>query len=460
MRYSFPKGFQWGVALSGPQTEGICNKANLNVWDKWYQEEPDRFYNHYSAEIATDTYNRYKEDVELMKKVSLNSMRTSIQWSRLIEDFETCKVSEDGYKFYRDYFQRLKDNDIEPFINLYHFDMPQELMEKYGGFESKHVSELFAKYARVCFELFGDIVKYWITMNEPIVPVEFGYWYDAHKPNKVDPKMGMQVGYNTLLAHTLAVGEFRKLNMDGEIGIILNLTPSYPRSNNEADLNASLDCDAIYNKSFMDPIVLNKFNDRFSQILKENNLEPEKSKDEEELILKTEVDFIGLNYYVPRRVKARLSLVDKNNPWFPDWHYENYEMPGSRNNPHRDNNEIYPKALYDIAKDVQQNYNNKKWYLAEIGISITNEEKLMKNGIIDDKFRTELLKEHLVELHRAIEEGSNCFGVHQWTFIDNWSWLNTHKRRYGLYYLDLETRERTLKKHGIFFKEIIERNGF
>lgn len=460
MKYNFPHEFFWGAALSGPQTEGIKNKANLSVWDTWFQAEPDRFYNRYSAEIACDTYNRYKEDVRLMKDVSLNSIRTSIQWTRLIKDFETGEVDNDGYKFYRNYIEELVNNGIEPFINLYHFDMPDELMNKYGGFESKHVVDLFAIFAKRCFELFGDLVKYWITMNEPIVPIEFGYWYDAHKPNKVDPKLGVQVGYNTLLAHSKAVVEYRKLGLEGEIGTVLNLTPSYPRSDNEADLKAANDCDAIFNKSFMDPIVLGKFNERFKQIATENNLLPERSEAEDIIILNTDVDFIGLNYYVPRRVKARLSSVDKTNPWFPDWHFENYDMPGSRNNPHRDNNEIYPKAVYDIAKDVQENYGNIKWYLAEIGISMTNEDSLMVDNVVNDEFRTELLKEHLVYLHQAIAEGSNCFGVHQWTFIDNWSWLNSHKRRYGLYYLDLDTRERTMKKHGLYFKQIVENNGF
>ncbi len=460
MNYKFPENFYWGVALSGPQTEGKENKPNLSVWDTWYQEEPDRFYNRWSADIACDTYNRYKEDVQLMKAVSLNSMRTSIQWTRLIKDLETGEVDEEGYRFYREYFGELVANDIEVFVNLYHFDMPDELMVKYGGFESKHVVNLFTLFAKRCFELFGDIIKYWITMNEPIVPIEFGYWYDAHKPNKVDPKMGIQVGYNTLLAHSKAVQEYRKLGLNGEIGTILNLTPAYPRSENSEDVKASEDCDAIFNKSFMDPIVLGNFNERFNEIVVENDLSPDRTNEEDSIILNTEVDFIGLNYYVPRRVKARLTAIDKTNPWFPDWHFENYEMPGSRNNPHRDNNEIYPKALYDIAKDVQQNYGNIKWYLAEIGISMTNEESLMVDNVVNDEFRTELLKEHLVCLHEAIGEGSNCFGVHQWTFIDNWSWLNSHKRRYGLYYLDLETRDRTLKKHGLYFKQIIEDNGF
>lgn len=459
--YTFPKDFYWGAATSGPQSEGITNKSNLNVWDKWFKDEPDRFYNHWSADIACDTYNRYKEDVRLMKEISLNSIRTSIQWSRLIKDLETGEVDQDGVEFYNNYINEMIENDIEPFINLYHFDMPAQLMEQYGGFESLNVVDMFVDYAQTCFELFGDRVKYFTVFNEPIVPVEFGYFYDAHRPNKVDPKLGMQVAFNTMYAQAKVVEVYKKMNLGGEIGTILNLTPAYPRSNNPQDLKASNMCDLIFNRSFMDPSVNGEYPKELVDMLGANGLLPNVTKQQLETIKDNTVDFIGLNYYLPRRVCAPKYEFNKSSPWLPDKYFDNYILPGSRNNPHRDGNEIYPKAVYDIAMRVKNEYGNIKWYLAEIGISITNEESLRnEKQIIDDSFRTELLKEHLVQLHKAIESGSNCFGVHQWTLIDNWSWLNSHKRRYGFYYLNLETREREKKAHANWFKELIEKNGF
>ncbi|MGL4589090.1 MAG: glycoside hydrolase family 1 protein [Mycoplasmatales bacterium] len=459
-KYEFPNGFYWGASASGPQTEGIKNKANLNVWDAWFKEEPDRFYKHLSADIACDTYNRFKNDVQLMKAINFNSFRTSIQWSRLISDLETGELDQDGVRFYNEYIDEMINNGIEPFINLYHFDMPDYLMKKYGGFESKHVVDLYAKFAQSCFELFGDRVKYWITFNEPIVPIEFGYFYDAHKPNKVDPKLAFQVGFNTMLAHAKAVNIYKQMNLTGEIGTIVNLTPVYSRSENEHDIKAADMCDLIYNRSFLEPIINGTFPAQLISIAKEFNLVPEYSQSECEEIKRAKIDFVGLNYYVPRRVMAPRYEVNSNTPWMPDRYFDSYAMPGSRNNPYRDNNEIYPKALYDMAMNIKNNYGNIKWYLAEIGISMNNEEELLKDGIIEDDFRTNLLKEHFIQLHKAIEAGSNCFGVHNWTFIDNWSWLNSHRRRYGFYYLDLETRERTLKRNGYWFKEVIKNNGF
>lgn len=461
MKYEFKDGFLWGAAASGPQTEGNTNKSNSNVWDMWFEKNPERFYNQLSSSVACDTYNRYKDDVRLMKDINLNSFRTSIQWARLIDDLEVGTVSADAVEFYNMYINEMIENGIEPIMNLYHFDMPAQLMDKYGGFESKHVVTLFVKYAKTCFELFGDRVKYFTIFNEPIVPVEGGYFYDFHYPNKIAPRLGIQVAYNSILAQAKAVCEYRKLDLKGEVGTTLNLTPAYPRSDNPLDLKASEICDTIFNKSFVEPSINGTFPKLLIMILEDNELLPNYTEDELECIKNNTVDFVGLNYYVPRRVCTPAKAPNMDGPWMPEWYFDHYEMPGSRNNPHRDNNEIYPKAVYDIAKNIQNNYHNIKWYLAEIGISITNEENLRdKDGIIDDSFRTELFKEHMIQLHKAIEEGSNCFGVHQWTFIDNWSWINSHKRRYGFYYLDLETREREIKKHALWFKDMIEKNGF
>ena len=459
MEYKFPEGFWWGAAASGPQTEGIENKVNKSIWDTWFEKEPHRFFKEISSEKVCDTYNRYKEDVKLMKDIGLNSFRTSIQWTRLIKNFETGEVCEDAVRFYNSYIDEMIKNGIEPVMNLYHFDMPTELQEKYGGWESKKTSELFGLFAKRCFELFGDRIKYWTTFNEPIVPVEGGYLYDFHYPNKKDMKLAVQVAFNIMLAHAFAVKEYRKLDLNGEIGVVLNITPSYTRDDREEDKVAAKYADLFFNKSFMDPLVNGYFTKELVEILKEYSLMPTYEEEDKVLILSQKIDFLGLNYYVPRRVKAKEVRDEKlNNPeYFFDYHVNE----SGRFNPYRDKNEIYPKAVYDIAIDVKNNYGNIKWYLAEIGIAMDlNSEGEPIDGLIDDSFRTDLFKEHMVELHKAIDDDSNCFGVHQWTFIDNWSWCNSFNRRYGFYRLDLETGDRILKKHALVFKDIVENNGF
>lgn len=455
----FPENFFWGAAASGPQTEGITNKINKSIWDIWFEKEPERFYNQISPYVVCDTYNRFKEDVKLMKEINFNSFRTSIQWSRLIKDFYTGEVDPDAVRFYNEYIDELIKNGIEPMINLYHFDMPAKLQEELGGWENKKTTELFVIFAKKAFELFGDRVKYWTTFNEPIVPVEGGYLYNFHYPCKKDMKLAVQVAYNIILAHAKAVQEYRRQKLDGKIGVILNLTPTYTRDERAEDKKAAHIADLFFNRSFLDPMVKGDFPQELIEILKEHNMLPETTEEEKNIILNSKVDYLGVNYYVPRRVKA----VEKTPEKFtePEYYFEYHVKENGRFNPYRDGNEIHPVALYDIAKNIQENYNNIPWYIGEIGIAMSlDSEKTLPDGRIDDSFRTNLLIEHLDELHKAIQEGANCFGVHQWTFIDNWSWLNSFKRRYGFYRLDLETGERKIKEHAKWFKEVAKNNGY
>lgn len=455
----FPENFFWGAAASGPQTEGITNKINKSVWDIWFEKEPERFYNQISPYVVCDTYNKFKEDIKLMKEINFNSFRTSIQWSRLIKDFYTGEVDSDAVRFYNEYIDELIKNGIEPIINLYHFDMPAKLQEELGGWENKKTIELFVIFAKKAFELFGDRVKYWTTFNEPIVPVEGGYLYNFHYPCKKDMKLAVQVAYNIILAHAKAVQEYRRQKLDGKIGVILNLTPTYTRDERPEDKKAAHIADLFFNRSFLDPMVKGEFPQDLIEILKEHNMLPETTEEEKSIILNSKVDYLGVNYYVPRRVKA----VEKTPKEFtePEYYFEYHIKENGRFNPYRDGNEIHPVALYDIAKNIQENYNNIPWYIGEIGIAMSlDSEKTLPDGRIDDSFRTNLLIEHLDELHKAIQEGANCFGVHQWTFIDNWSWLNSFKRRYGFYRLDLETGERKIKEHAKWFKEVAKNNGY
>lgn len=460
MKVTFPKDFMWGAATSGVQTEGNFEKTNKSIWDYWFETEPERFWGGISSAEVCETYQRYEEDVRLMKEIGMNSFRTSIQWSRLIKNFETGEIDEQAVRFYNQYIDAMIANGVEPMINLYHFDMPIELQEQYGGFESKIVVDKFVEYAVACFQLFGDRVKYWATFNEPIVPVEGGYLYDFHYPAKKDGKLAVQVAYNTMLAHAKTVQAFRGLQLEAEIGTILNLTPTYTCDEQPHNKLAAEYADLFFNRSFLDPMVKGEFPAELVSILRALHALPEYTEAEIEIILNAPLDFIGVNYYVPRRVRARTTAYELDY-FTPEMFFEYYIEEGARFNPFRDNNEIKPVAIYDIAQNIQHNYGNIKWFLSEIGIAMDLEsEGAPIDGVVDDSFRIALLEEHLVQLAKAMEAGANCFGVHNWTFIDCWSWLNSFKRRYGFYRLDLETKNRIPKKSGQWLKSIVEDQGF
>lgn len=460
MKIKFPDGFFWGAAASGPQTESNTNKVHDSNWDLWFKKEPSRFFNEVSSSTVCDTYHKYKEDVQLMKDINFNSFRTSIQWSRFIKDFETCSVDEDALRFYNAYIDEMIAQGIEPVIGLYHFDMPALLQETYGGFESKHVVDLYVNFARKVFEHFGNRVKYFSTFNEPMVPVEGGYLYNFHYPDKNDPKLAVQVAYNTILAHSKVAQMYHDMGLQGEIGVVLNLTPTYTQGTHKEDALAVAYADAFFNRSFLDPILKGTFPKLLLDALQEQALMPTYTKDELTIIKQAHIDFLGVNYYVPRRVRARTTPY--TTPYFtPEVYFEPYTDTDARFNPFRDNNEIKPCAIYDIAMNIKENYGNIRWFISEIGIAMDLEsEGEPVDGVIDDRYRIGLLKEHLVYLAKAIDEGANCFGVHMWTFIDNWSWLNSFKRRYGFYRLDLETNARIIKKSGLWMKELAKNNYF
>lgn len=453
----FPEKFLWGSSISAEQSEGrfLNDGKDLTVWDKFYEEEPYKFFDEIGPNKTTSIYEKYKDDMKLLKETGHTVYRTSISWARLLPN---GKLNDKAVKFYRDYFELLIKNNIVPFVNLYHFDTPLYLQEK-GGFLNKEVVEEYRKYAKLCFELFGDIIKNWTTFNEPIVTVECSYLKQYHYPLEVDSQKATQAAFNICLASAKAINEFKKIVKDGQIGIILNLTPAYPRSNNKYDLDAARIAELFANKSFLDPSIKGVYPEELIEIIKKHNLLPEYNKEELDIIKNNTVDFLGVNYYQPLRVCAKEHMPNDNAPFMPEYYYDYYVMPGRKMNPYR-GWEIYPKGLYDIGKNIKENYGNIKWYVMENGMGVENEERFRKNGIIEDDYRIEFMKDHLRYLHKAIEEGSNCKGYLVWTFIDCWSWMNAYKNRYGLVELNYETQERIIKKSGRWFKNLSENNGF
>lgn len=460
--YLFPKNFFWGTASSGPQTEGRFDGDGKgdNIWDFWYEKEPQRFFNQVGPDKTSYNYKRFKEDVALMKATGHNSFRTSIQWSRLIPD-GTGEVNPEAVAFYNAYIDEQIKNGIEPFMNLYHFDMPMSLQEK-GGWLNRETVETYVHYAKTCFELFGDRVKYWFTHNEPIVPVEGGYLYDFHYPNEKNLKHAIQVGFNEALASALAIQAYHE-DQDGQIGIILNLTPSYPRDeNNPEDVKAAKIADAFFNRSFLDPAIKGEYPEDLVAIVKELDMVPEHTAADLDVIKQHTIDILGVNYYQPRRIKAKDNPADKNPDCpMPEDYFDNYDMPGKKMNPYR-GWEIYEKGIYDIMINVRDNYGNIPCFISENGMGVEGEERYINaDGQIEDNYRIDFIKDHLRYLHRAIQEGANCLGYHLWTCMDNWSWTNAYKNRYGLIAVDLDKEaKRTIKKSGYFFKELADQNGF
>ncbi|MDO2949834.1 glycoside hydrolase family 1 protein [Aeromonas simiae] len=460
MQYRFPDTFWWGSASSAPQAEGASLQGGKapTIWDHWFAIEPHRFHQQVGPADTSTFYQHFSDDIALMAQIGHNSFRTSIAWARLLPEGRG-EPNPEAVRFYHAMLDELLARGITPFINLFHFDMPMVMQEK-GGWENREVVDAFAEFAATCFQLFGGKVKHWFTFNEPIVPVEGGYLYDFHYPNVVDFRRAARVAYHTMLAHAKAVQAYRSQGQDGQIGIILNLTPSYPRSQHPADLKAANIADLFFNRSFLDPAVRGEYPSELVALLREYDQLPPCEPGDRELLAAGKVDVLGVNYYQPRRVKARSNAVNPASPFMPEWFFDYYEMPGRKMNPHR-GWEIYEKGIYDILTNLRDHYGNIPCFISENGMGVEGEEKFLgEDGQIQDDYRIAFVSDHLRWVHKGIGEGCQCLGYHLWTFIDNWSWSNAYKNRYGFIRLDLESGERRIKKSGEWFADVSRNGGF
>lgn len=448
-----------GSASSALQTEGesLQGGKSPTTWDAWYASQPSRFHQQIGPNNTSTFYRNWRQDIALLKQLNHNSFRTSLSWARLIPN-GVGEVNPEAVSFYNNVIDELLAQGITPFITLFHFDMPMA-MQEIGGWENRAVIDAWKHYAEVCFELFGDRVEHWFTFNEPIVPVEGGYLYDFHYPNVVDFRRAATVAYHTVLAHATAVKAYRAGRYKGEIGIVLNLTPSYPRSQNPADLQAAEYADLLFNRSFLDPALRGEYPQELIDLLCDYDQMPVRQPGDKALIAEGKIDLLGINYYQPRRVKCRDAAVNPQAPFMPEWLFDAYEMPGRKMNPYR-GWEIYEAGIYDILTNLRLNYDNPRCFISENGMGVENEERFLQDGIINDQYRIDFVSDHLKWLHKGISEGCHCLGYHMWTFIDNWSWCNGYKNRYGFVQLDLTSQKRTIKKSGEWFTTTAANNGF
>lgn len=449
----FKQEFSFGCAASGPQTESSELNELKSNWQLFFEEQPNLFHSTIGPDKLAEQEKYLETDIKLMKEVGLNSYRTSISFCKLIKDYRTMEISKSGEAFYNQLIDSLIAAGIEPYLNLSHFDLPAEL-QKQGGFSQKEVVDIYVRYAEICFQLFGDRVRKWFTFNEPIVTATCTYLLGYHYPQAIDSQKMVQSLFNFQIASARAIEKYRQGNYGGEIGIVLNLSPVYTTSNpTQEDLEAQAICELFHSKFFLDAAVYGQIPEAIFPILEENKIKVELTAKELAVIEKNKVDMLGVNYYFPIYVKAQIT-ENKQDYFTPSNYYQSFVPTDARINEHR-GWIIYPKGIYDLAMNIKTEYKNIKFYIAENGMGVEGEAKFTKDGLIHDDYRIAFYTEHLSYLHEAICNGANCFGYHTWNFVDNWSWLNAYKNRYGFIELDIETKERRRKKSSYWYEHLI-----
>jgi 6-phospho-beta-glucosidase/beta-glucosidase len=453
---AIPQDFILGAAASAWQTEGWSGKKEgQDSWpDAWYKNDRHVWHEGFGPGVATDFINRYREDVALMKAAGLTHYRTSINWSRFLTDYENVVVDEEYASYYDALIAEMHAQGIELMLCLEHYELPAVLLERYGGWGSKHVVELYLRYAEKVFARYGDKVTRWFTFNEPVV-VQTRVYLDALRwPYEQNTATWMQWNHHKNLATAKVVKLFRERGYPGTVGTILNPEVTFPRSSAPHDVQAAERYDLFYNRVFLDPAIKGEYPAELLALLEKHQVHWEYSDEELQLIARYRVDEVGINLYYPHRVKAPSRAWHPETPFHPAYYYEPFELPGRRMNKSR-GWEIQPGIIYDMAMRIKNEYGNIPWFVAESGMGIENEAQFKDaSGEIQDDYRIAFIAEHLYQTLKAREAGANCQGYMLWAFTDNVSPMNAFKNRYGLIEIDLDNqRQRRMKKSAYWYRE-------
>lgn len=444
IRFEFPKDFILGTATSAFQTEGspYADGKGETVWDYMARTTPELFYENAKPEPGAWFYRNYEEDIREMKELGIKSFRLSISWARILPE-GVGEVNQKGIDYYNRVIDLLTENGIEPFVDLYHWDLPLAI-EELGGMKSREFVRWFGDYARICFESFGDRVKYWSTFNEPGVFCHQHYSKGEWYPFEKDLRGGYLAAHHVILAHYRAVKIYREMGLGGKIGAVVDLAAIYPLDPSGRDVLAARYQTERMGGWWLDPIFLGKY----PELLLEGcpgiaELMPEGYAEDLEREF-APVDMIGLNYYYPAIVR-----YDENDTYKSTEAKSYYAQEGQKF-------QLYPAGIYDVLTYLSERYNSPEIYISENGLGKVSEGN--RDAELCDDERISYLREHLRMVVRAARAGANVKGYYYWSHFDSLESRSGYRLKFGLVHVDLKTGERTRKKSWYYYKKVIKDN--
>ncbi|WP_436800866.1 GH1 family beta-glucosidase [Streptomyces avermitilis] len=415
----FPAGFLWGVSTSAHQIEGAADEREPSVWDA-FTAEPGRVKDGSTAAVACDHYHRYAEDVALLADLGVDAYRFSVSWPRV--------NSPGGLDFYDRLVDELCAAGVRPVPTLFHWDLPLAL-----DWLDRDTAARFAEYAARVAERLGDRVTKWITLNEPAEHTLLGHALGAHAPGRQLLFDALPVAHHQLLAHGLAVQALRAAGVT-DIGIANSHGPTWPASQEAADLEAAAFYDLLLNRLFSDPLLLGRYPEGIGELMPGDSAGLESDLK----VIAEPIDWYGINYYAPTKVGAPQGAeIEFGGLTLPA------ELPFSvreiEGHPVTDFGwPVVPQALTELLTGFRERFGDR---LPPIVIT---ENGCSYEGI-DDQERIAYLDGHVRALHRAVEAGVDVRGYFVWSLLDNFEWAEGYERRFGLVHVDYDTLERTPK---------------
>ncbi|MBO0842131.1 MAG: family 1 glycosylhydrolase [Nocardioides sp.] len=465
----FPEGFLWGAATAAYQIEGAAAEDGRtpSIWDT-FTRLPGAVVGGDTGDVACDHYHRVGEDVALMRRLGLQAYRFSTAWPRVRPD--GGKVNQAGVDFYIRLVDELLGAGIEPWLTLYHWDLPQAL-EDQGGWLSRETAHRFVEYATTMYDALGDRVSHWTTLNEPWCSAFQGYTGGQHAPGRQEGVAGVIAAHHLLLAHGMVVEELRRLGA-AQLGITLNPSMTWPFDpSRPADVDASRRLDGFHNRVFLEPLFKGRYADDLALDTAEMRFEGRRwqsyVRDGDLGVINQPLDFLGVNYYHPDVPAAEpydiapedvlgSRLTYPARPRTSPYPGGGFVFPRRGLPTTARDWEIDPAALTRLLVRLRDDYDVPPVYITENGAMVHDE---LVDGAVHDEPRRDFLASHLEAARAAIDKGVDVRGYFAWSLLDNFEWSYGYAHRFGLVHVDFDTLVRTPKDSALWYADVVRRNG-
>ena len=434
-REFFGTDFEWGVSTAAPQIEGSLDSdgRGRSIWDV-FTNTKGKVLNGDKPDVATDFYNRYAEDIALIKELNIPNFRFSIAWPRILPN-GTGQINQAGIDYYNRIIDLCLAQGIEPWITIYHWDLPYALEQK-GGWTNREIISWFSEYVQVCANAFGDRVKHFMVMNEPAVFTGAGYFLGIHAPGRTGVKNFIPAMHHVVMCMAAGGRILRKALPDAQIGTTFSCSHIEPYSGKPRDIAAAARADIFFNRIFIEAVSGMGYPEGISVLKRlKNYMLP---GDEE--LMKFDFDFIGIQNYTREIIKASIFI-----PYIG----ARLVKAENRNVPLTDMKwEVYPQGIYEVIKKFDAYPFIKKIVITENGAAFPD---ILKDGKIDDQSRLTYLQNHIAQVLRAKNDGCKIGGYFVWTLTDNFEWAEGYHPRFGIIHIDFKTQQRTVKESGRWY---------
>jgi beta-glucosidase len=438
----FPPSFLWGAATSAFQIEGspLADGAGPSIW---YRFTHDRAWPRGAdnGDVACDHYRLFASDVTLMREVGLRAYRFSIAWARALPQGRG-RVNRRGLDFYSRLVDLLLEGGIEPFVTLYHWDLPAAL-DELGGWLNRDIAGWFADYAEVAVRALSDRVRFFATLNEPWVVADGGYLHGVLAPGHRSVAEAAAAAHNLLRAHAAAVPACRSAGARA-VGLVVNLEPQRPASNLPEDVAAAARADAYINRHYLDPVFFGRYPGELAEVYGSAWAGVPSA---EVGSMREPLDFLGVNYYSrgvvrhdPEAPPACASKVRQSDSRYTEMDWE-----------------VHAPGLTETLVGVKKRYGDVPLYVTENGAAFADPSPAA--GRVEDPLRVVYLRDHIAAARSALADGVDLRGYFVWSLLDNFEWTHGTSKRFGIVYVDFSNQRRTPKASASFYADVIRTNG-